>query len=325
MQSVEEFRKNFDSVYYNKILKIVATFDEARQDALFKCILCIIGAIVMIFLFAPIFKFCDFILINSFPTLSSDSRSDLMGYIMAVPGLIFLVLVIAPSIIAKDFENSIKKEIMPLLLKSLPSFMWTTKRSITDNFIKKSKLINTYNRQEGDDSFIGKYKNVNIKVWETELGRESGSGKNRTYTVCFKGVLVALLPPRKYSALTLIKKDRLIDVIPDGLQQVNLEDIEFEKEYNVYSNDQIEARYVLTTAFMERFKNIQLAFRASKIEASISEQGILLAISTNRDLFKVGKLWRPVADYEQFKTMMEEFASILELIDTLKLEQNIGM
>ena len=114
-------------------------------------------------------------------------------------------------------------------------------------------------------------------------------------------------------------------MISDGLQQVNLEDVKFEKEYNVYSNDQIEARYVLTTAFMERFKNIQLAFRASKIEASISEQGILLAISTNRDLFKIGKLWRPVADYEQIKTMMEEFASILELIDTLKLEQNIGM
>ncbi len=325
MQNVEEFRENFDKVYYNKIFRIVSTFDEARQDALFKCILCIIGAIVMIFLFSPIYSFFNALLVNNFPGLDSDARGDIIGYIMTVPVLIFLGLVVTPSIVAKDFENSIKKEIMPVLLKSLPSFKWTTRRSITDNFIKKSKLINDYNRVEGDDSFSGTYKNVDISVWETELGKETGSGKNRTYTVCFKGVLVELNPKRNYNGLTLIKQDRLIDATPDGLQQVNLEDIEFEKEYNVYSNDQIEARYVLTTAFMERFKNIKLAFRASKIEASISEQGILLAISTNRDLFKVGRLWRPVADYKQFKTLAEEFASILELIDTLKLEQNIGM
>ena len=311
MQSVEEFRKNFDNVYYNRLLNIITSFEEDRKKALLKAIICLICGIILGFLIPQIYKYCDLFLMNTFSNLSSDTRSDLLGYIIAVPVLIVAGLLITPSIIAKDFENTVKKKVMPTLLNALPKFKW--------------RLFSDYNREYGDESFKGKYKNVDVKMWETELGKETSSGKNRSYTVRFKGVLVALEPQRQYKGLTIIKKDNLIDITPQGLEPVHLEDIEFEKEYNVYSNDQIEARYVLTTAFMERFKNIQLAFRASKIEASISEQGILLAISTNRDLFKVGKLWRPIADYEQFKTMMEEFASILELIDTLKLEQNIGM
>ena len=325
MQSVEEFRKNFDNVYYNRLLNIITSFEEDRKKALLKAIICLICGIILGFLIPQIYKYCDLFLMNTFSNLSSDTRSDLLGYIIAVPVLIVAGLLITPSIIAKDFENTVKKKVMPTLLNALPKFKWSSKKCITDNFIYNARLFGDYNRQSGDDNFTGKYKNVDVKMWETELGKETGSGKNRTYTVRFKGVLVALEPPRQYKGLTLIKKDNLIDITPQGLEQVNLEDVEFEKDYNVYSDDQIEARYVLTTAFMERFKNIKLAFNASKIEASISEQGILIAISTGRDLFKVGKLWRPVADYEQFKTMADEFASILELIDTLKLEQYIGM
>ena len=325
MQSVEEFRKNFDNVYYNRLLNIITSFEEDRKKALLKAIICLICAIILGFLIPQIYKYCDLFLMNTFSNLSSATRNDLLSYIIAVPVLIVAGLLITPSIIAKDFENSMKRKVMPTLLRALPSFLWNSKKCITNNFINNARLFSDYNREYGDESFKGKYKNVDVKMWETELGKETSSGKNRSYTVRFKGVLVALEPQRQYKGLTIIKKDNLIDITPQGLEPVHLEDIEFEKEYNVYSNDQIEARYVLTTAFMERFKNIQLAFRASKIEASISEQGILLAISTNRDLFKVGKLWRPVADYKQFKTMANEFASILELIDTLKLEQNIGM
>jgi hypothetical protein len=38
-------------------------------------------------------------------------------------------------------------------------------------------------------------------------------------------------------------------------EKIELEDPEFEKIWDTYGEDQIEARYVLTTAFMERLKN----------------------------------------------------------------------
>lgn len=41
-------------------------------------------------------------------------------------------------------------------------------------------------------------------------------------------------------------------------EEVKLEDVEFSKQFFVDSNDQVEARFLLTTAFMERFKKSQI-------------------------------------------------------------------
>ena len=318
MQSVEEFRKNFDSVYYSEILPALEfhRVEEDRKDTIAGCIVW--------------FFFGIFLFIISFGITHVFSSYNLVTNLLSgVIGLLGVVLILG-SIpwFVMPFESHIKSLIMPILLKNIPLFKWSS-LNITSlgykicKLIRASKLVSRFNEVNADECFQGVYKNVAIDINELKLNLV---GIGLPFPVVkFNGVIVKLIPPRKYKGLTLIKKKKIINMSPKALKYVNLEDLEFEKEYNVYSNDQIEARYVLTTAFMERFKNIKLAFRASKIEASISEQGILIAISTNRDLFKVGKLWRPVADYEQFKTMMEEFSSILELIDTLKLEQNIGM
>ena len=48
--------------------------------------------------------------------------------------------------------------------------------------------------------------------------------------------------------------------ITKKLEQVFLEDAEFNNNYNIYSDNQIESRFLLTPTFMERLKNIQAAF-----------------------------------------------------------------
>ncbi len=314
MQSVDDFRKSFDKLYYGKILTVLKPFEDERITCIKKCIVFIILGFV-----------CLFIMWKTLG-LSNVIGDDLTGWLVSLTLVAAIVFFLIPSHLASNFEQNIKDKVMPELLKTFNNFKWSAYTSfIEDNYIKKSKLVGDFNRRDNDDCFKGKYKDVKIDICETYLEKESGSGKNRTVITKFDGVLVRLLPKRKYKGIILIKKDHLIDFVPEGMQQVHLEDVEFEKKYNVYSNDQIEARYILTTAFMERFNNISLAFNASKIEASISEQGILIGISTVRDLFKVGKLHKPVCDYEQFNRMKEEFASILELIDELKLYQNIGM
>lgn len=81
--------------------------------------------------------------------------------------------------------------------------------SISDGYINFSDLFADYNRRFDDDNFSGKYKGVTINICETELGKKSGSGKNSSYIVRFKGVLVNLLPEREFKSTILIKKKRL--------------------------------------------------------------------------------------------------------------------
>lgn len=317
MQSVEEFRKNFDKVYYNVVLRLIAPLEEERKLAFLKCVLAAICAFVVGIVTL-------YLIVNS-SVIFKGWDSDAVELILTPPGLLFLFLCYLPFGISKSFENKIKEKIMPIFLKGLGSFNWSENGVLTDSFINDTRLFADYNRRFDDESFKGTYKDVDIYICETELGKKTGSGKNSSYTVRFKGVLVGLFPKKRFSGTTLIKKRGLVNFTPSGLEEVNLEDVEFEKRFNVYSTDQIEARYVLTTAFMERFKNIGFAFKSSKIEASLQSSGILIAVSVSRDLFKVAKVYKPICDYQQFKSMIEEFASVLELIDELKLNQNIGL
>lgn len=104
-----------------------------------------------------------------------------------------------------------------------------------------------------------------------------------------------------------------------------MEDPEFSKKYVVYSTDQIEARYLITTSFMERFKSIEKAFISSFAYCSFSDKSIYIAPHTGTDLFKLCSLVKPIANKEQFEALFYEFSSILELIAYFKLDKKLGL
>ena len=320
MQSVQEFRKNFNNIFFKKIFNMIAPYEQERKRCFVfysVCLAVLVGSIVL-----------TYISLMNLNNLPDGMDSDIAFYMCFLPAVIGILLFCVAYSAAKGFELKIKRIIMPILLRGIEGFIWTERQTVDDALIRDSELIGNYNAVKVDDNFTGEYKNVGVSISEIELGewRHSYVGrKNKTYERKFKGVIVVLYPEKEYKCKILIKKDGLVDFVPGGLEKVNLEDPEFERKYNVYSNDQIESRYVLTTAFLNRFNNINLAFDASKIEASIKDSRIVIALSTTKDMFKVGSLHKAVCDYRQFKQLAEEFASILELIDELKLNQNIGL
>lgn len=114
-----------------------------------------------------------------------------------------------------------------------------------------------------------------------------------------------------------LKKKRLMD-------DVKTEDISFDKKFCIYSEDQVEARYLVTPAFMERMKNLETAFGTKKIKCSFFEDRIMFAMSTNKDLFELGSLYSSSLTHhiEQF---YDQINSIYEIIDHFKLNERIGL
>lgn len=135
--------------------------------------------------------------------------------------------------------------------------------------------------------------------------------------------------PKNFSGNTCIYEKaatakKLIFKSKNGMEPVHLEDIKFSELYNVFSTDQIEARYLLTTAFIERFLNIKTAFKAKYIRAEFSDEKLTFLIGTEKDLFSMGNLSQKIA-FDTFAELFEELYSVLELIDTLKLNQKTGL
>ena len=144
----------------------------------------------------------------------------------------------------------------------------------------------------------------------------------------FRGLVVEIDMNKNFDGHTFIlEKNNVKDnltVDKGKYQDVNLEDVEFSNEYNVYSQNQIEARYILTTAFMERIKNIKETFKAKYVRVSFKDKKIVILIHTGRDMFNLANFLSDIGE-KTFVQCFEEICSVLDLVEELKLNEKLGL
>ena len=144
----------------------------------------------------------------------------------------------------------------------------------------------------------------------------------------FRGVFIEFDMNKNFEGHTFVleraKTSNCIKFNHSKFEEVKLEDPEFMEKYKIYTTNQVEARYVLTTAFIERFKNMKVAFKAKYIRASFKDGKIIIAIDAGRDLFQMANL-NTDTDSNTFVEIFNEIMSIRELINALKLNEKIGL
>ena len=97
----------------------------------------------------------------------------------------------------------------------------------------------------------------------------------------------------------------------------------FEKYFDVYADNQIEARYILTTGFMERLVNIAAKNRKCKVSCSFIDGYMYIALD-GKDWFDIpaSKSFKEIGSWQR---VLVDFIDIFRILDELKVEQNIGM
>jgi Protein of unknown function (DUF3137) len=103
------------------------------------------------------------------------------------------------------------------------------------------------------------------------------------------------------------------------MQKVTLEDPQFEDKFEVYSTDQIEARYLLTTSFMERLLALSRLFSGQGLQAAFHEKHLLLLLNAQENMFEASSIFQPATFTDDIQTILEEMKQIFSLIDHLKL------
>ena len=244
-------------------------------------------------------------------------------------GLILFICCIAGAVcfgLKKKFENEIKQKIMPYVCKCLGDLKWKYAQCSFEQLLCKSGIIDRYNRVSYDDSFTGIYKDINYEICETSFYYKTGTGKNSSTRTVFKGVMIKLDMNKSFTGNTVIRPDTLKHASPAAnLKHTTLEDVVFEKKFDVFTDDEVEARYLITPSFMERLNNMKTAFSADRVSCAFYDKYLLVGLHTSKDLFSICSLKEPVKDGKQFFTMFEEILSIIKLIDHFKLNQKIGL
>ena len=200
--------------------------------------------------------------------------------------------------------------------------LYDIKNSIFQDSQLYDKIITS---RTDDDAFYGIYNDVGITIVETDFGWNA-KDKYRTYHSMFKGAAMRFKMNKQIKSRVLILTKFSMTKIPKGYEKVELESVKFNKKYDIWVNTQsnkgqgqIEARYLLNTAFMERLMQIQTSFKVSRMCCSVFGDSMLIMLHTRKDLFEMNHLFGRIDDVHQYKHLFDEFASVLSFIDVLNL------
>lgn len=326
-RNIDELKSGFEAFYQSRILPIMLDMEKVRKKYLRYFILaCCLAVVAIPSLMWGIFYFQ---VGASIAEQNSSSFADSAAY-----GLMAIIIAACGTPIAL-YKKKSKSKIMPLMLQYFESFHYQYKKTIFVD-VAKTRLLDAYDMREGDDYFEGAYKNVPIKVSEEKFTQRKlvyRNNKPHYETVeVFHGILILLDMNKNFSGQTVVLQDKgFFNVFSKishnlkGLSNVKLEDSVFEKEFEVFASDQIEARYLLTTGFMERMLKLRAAYHADKIEFSFFNNQLFIALETNRDMFEATSLFKTCLNKKLVEEAYLQIVSIFAIIDILSLDKRIGL
>jgi len=97
--------------------------------------------------------------------------------------------------------------------------------------------------------------------------------------------------------------------------------------FEVYGNDQVIARYMLTPSFMERLLALETGFKGKNVRAVFDEnsgKGELLIAAETGDQFEVSSIFKPVPERADVMKVLEEIKQVTDLIELLVEPSQFG-
>lgn len=221
----------------------------------------------------------------------------------------------------RQYARAYKSDILPEIANLFGDFTFDVKGKISMIWMKASKIIPNHSRYESEDYFKGSYKGIGIEFSEIKLTRRSGK---RTVTV-FDGVCILLkLNHKKFFGHTILTKDmgkvsEWLKKKTDKLKRANLVDPEFEKEFDVFTNDQVEARYLIDLNMIEDIKALHSQYNKKGLSAAFYRERMLILVSSKENHFEPADIYTRAATPDSVLGMKREVHKILSIVDKLSL------
>lgn len=182
--------------------------------------------------------------------------------------------------------------------------------------LKSAKLLPSYDDREFEDLIEGERAGAAFSLVECKLTEEQGSGRNRRTVTKFQGLLFHIAYPERFLGRTLIARQGWWKGFfgDSRLDKVDMVSKELEDAFTIYSNDQVEARALLTPDRMERLIALERHFSGGKLRGVFEGDHLTLALEA-KDQFEAGSIWKNLVDSSRYVTALQEMASVCDVID----------
>jgi hypothetical protein len=202
--------------------------------------------------------------------------------------------------IIKPYRKNFKQKILLQIFQGMIGpCKFTMEQYISEADFNESRISNqSYNRYHGEDFLEGEFLGQKFKFSELYVTEVKKNGKNTSTYIRFKGLFFIFKLPKDTKQNTLILKDdeegflgkmlgRTLQkaVSRKGYELVQLESISFEKEFCVYSNDQIKTRVLLKPSVLENLVQFKKKYK-DIVEISIRGEHLYLAVHSSKNHFE---------------------------------------
>lgn len=228
----------------------------------------------------------------------------------------------------RQYRSNVKEGIVSELAKFFGELTFSESEKIDEQVLKNSDIAPEYETYNGGDYLSGTYDGVAMEMCEAELTRRNQKGHDYQ---AFKGEIFHIKLKKTFTGKTLVKSESKMLWNPFGdtfkkLKRVKLEDPKFESIFEVFGSDQVEARYLLTTAFMERLLALRDQFdKTGTIQCAFYNDHLFIMAETHKDLFEAGSIEKSCLDTEDIHTFLAQMNSIFQVIEVLKLNKYTGL
>jgi hypothetical protein len=221
----------------------------------------------------------------------------------------------------RQYRRRYKDEVLPRLARGIGDLTYRAARPERLNQFGAPRILPAYDHIDVDDEIAGTHRGLPIEIIEVRLKRRV----NKKTRVVFDGLVVGITLPRRLTSTTLIATDRgawenfKARWSGSNMETVRLEHPEFEQRYEVYSTDQIEARSLLTPAFMERFVKLGTTSQLG-VPGAIADGNHLAVALPKRlgmgNLFEPPPYWK-AAGGESLAGLQADIRRVLDVADAI--------
>ena len=218
----------------------------------------------------------------------------------------------------RNFRSNFKSRVVASIAKSFGLSYDENGGLGTDEFFE---IYDCYiNEQSSEDMMSGEVQGVRVRFSDF-YAAEKVRTKNGTRTdVKFQGVLFVADFHKRLNCEVRVCHKNSRNLRRYG-QRANMDDVKFEEFFDVYTTDQVGARYALTPLLMQRLTEIYLRL-GSQINAVLREDKIYVAIETWRDNFEP----RIDCSLKQDATIalyVDEIGALVSIVSELNLNRKI--
>jgi hypothetical protein len=266
------------------------------------------------------------------PMMEMEPGLMIVGGVLTVAGIIFWAIKI--NRISKAIKLKFKEEVIRELVHFVDSSLnYDARACISQGEFSGSKIfVQGIDRYKGDDLVYGTIGKTDVRFSELNVEYATRDSKgNKQYHTLFKGIFFIADFHKNFVGETVVVPDtaeKLFGKLGTMLQKMNIsradlvkmENPEFEKAFAVYGTDQVEARYILTPALMQRIMDFKK--KSGKIHLSFLHSKVYLAISVSKNLFEP-PFFQSMLRYELVEDYFNYLILSVNIVEDLDLNTRI--